>query len=212
MKPKGSNERLSKPFDPAQPYHRSPWSPDISGVALPNRGFTVWLSAYRVPDAKIKIFVKPGGQTKLEKPSTFSAIAVGKFKDKRVLPMTEVTLTPQRPWDLLGTMVVDNDYNLIFAAATQEERDEEWRVRKLQPLPLATPTAIPSATMTREQREDLIKRSEAIRKHVEEEKKQHGTMPLDTSPAPSASTPNDSPNDSHHGHGRAPSPQPSATP
>ncbi|HEY0370291.1 MAG TPA: hypothetical protein VGC85_11890, partial [Chthoniobacterales bacterium] len=216
MIPQGGDARLSKPFDPSQPYHTSPWTPDISGIALPNRGFTVWVSAYRVPKANIKVFVKPGGQSKLQKPSRFSTIAVGRFTDKRVMPMTEITLTPERPWDLLGTLIVGEEYEMIFKVATQEERDEEWRLRKLQPLPTPTPAEATATPMTREEMEDLRKRADRIRKQFEEQQKQRGSSPFEASPAPRESVPNESPNAGmHHTRARAPAeitPQPSATP
>jgi hypothetical protein len=190
-----TGKSVNPPFDPAKKWHTSNWSNDITGLSLPDRGFATWVASNTVPGAHYRVFVKFGNDPKKWKTTVFSGIAMGDFEQATVLPLGDVTLSPQRFWELLGTFTADENYKLTFARATQEERDQEWRAKKMQPPPVPTPppepgsaqsataAAIPRPSIDFADMERKRKELQERRRMEEERRAREGQQPSPTAPA-----------------------------
>jgi hypothetical protein len=152
----GGTASLNAIFDPNKKFNNSNWRDDITNVALPDRGFSIWVGSDTVPRGHYKVFVKLANDGARRKPTNVLTFGLGSFAKGRTVSLATTTLSPARFWACLGTLTVDNDYNLSFSEADQTQRDEEWR--KLmrsnpppQPTPLpegaTNPASAPAATV-----------------------------------------------------------------
>jgi ElaB/YqjD/DUF883 family membrane-anchored ribosome-binding protein len=180
-------------FDPNKKFNNSNWRDDITNVALPDRGFSIWVASDTVPRGHYKVFVKLANDGARRKPTNVLALGLGSFAKGRTVSLATTTLSPARFWACLGTLTVDNDYNLGFAEADQAQRDQEWR--KLmradpppQPTPVAevtpTPATAPAVTAQPTPAAAATMSEEERRARRERYMKEHGAQVPAQSPTP----------------------------
>ena len=190
----GKDKSANPPFDPAKKWHDSNWANDITDIWEPDRGYRVWVASQTVAGGHYRLFVNEGGEPPHRRTAGFAVLLFGDFPKARVAAVGGVVLGPQRPWDLVGTISVDNNWKINFTEASQAERDAEWRKRNLTPPPVPTeapakpaPTATPTATpIDRAANEAERQRGLEIRKKREEEQRRREQQQSRPSAAPTA--------------------------
>lgn len=186
------SERTGKsanpPFDPDRKWHNSGWKDDITGVRLPDRGFAAWVGATTAPGTSYRVFAKEGNDPGKRRPTNVSSVLFGDMTESRLIPLADLTLGPQRFWDLIGTVQADENGKLSFVEATQAQRDDEWRKRNMRPPPppTAAPTATPAPSIDME---DLERRRKEIQERVRREYEQKAGSPTQAPSATNAGTP-----------------------
>jgi hypothetical protein len=231
----GSDKSANPPFDAAKPWHASNWPNDITEITEPDRGYRVWITSQTVAGGNYRLFVKEASEPNLRRPTGFGVLLFGDFPKARFAQVAAIVLGPQRPWDLVGTISVDDNWKIGFKEATQAERDAEWRKRNLTPPPVPTeppvkpiPAARPTATpVDHAANEAERQRGLEIRKKREEEQRrkaqqQSGANTATPSPLPQATQSPDRPRTREEFEqllkrqqsrpSPAPSPVPTATP
>lgn len=162
-------------FDLTQPHQPRFWSGDVR-FWWPDHGVTVFLKRDTPVGAHNKVYVKLAADPAARKAATVSAAVFG--DGWGISPLTtDVTLDPARFWTLLGTFTAEPDGKMTFAAASQAERDAEWK--KLSngapppPAPATVPAAQPSATgMSVEDQKALVDRITKLREEAEQRRQQ----------------------------------------
>jgi len=185
---------VNPPFDPAKQWHNSNWPNDITQITEPDRGYCAWVASQTVAGSNYRIFVKEANEPASRRTTGFSIFVFGDFPQARLALVGIIVLGPGRPWDLVGTISVDNNWKISFREATQAERDAEWRKRNLTPPPppaepqaKPTPAATPTATpIDRAANEAERQRGLEIRKKREEEQRRREQQQSRPSAAPSA--------------------------
>src|SRR5437762_10311111 len=191
---------INPPFDPAKQWHNSNWIDDITQITEPDRGYCAWVSSQTIAGGNYRVFVKEANEPASRRTNGFSIFVFGDFPKARLALVGIIVLGPQRPWDLVGTISVDDNWKISFKEASQAERDAEWRKRNLtpppvpteppvKPAPAATPTATPidRAAMEAERQRGLElrkKREEAQRR--KEQQQSGGNL---ASPSPQTTPP-----------------------
>jgi hypothetical protein len=203
LTPEGGGKSANPPFDPAKSWHQSNWSNDITNVTDPDRGYRVWITSQTVAGGNYRLFVKEASEPDRRRTTGFGVLVFGDFPKARLAQVAEIVLGPQRPWDFVGTLSVDDKWEISFKEASQAERDAEWRKRNLSPPPVPTeppvkrttvPTATPTAAATpidRAAMDAQRKRMLEMRKKAEEEQRrkeqqQSGGNTPSPSPSPQA--------------------------
>jgi regulator of replication initiation timing len=174
-----SGKGVNGPLDPTKPHNFSNWSSDTMAYA-PGHGLTAWVTTDAPADTHYKVFVKLANDADKRMPTEIRTSAFGDFGKSNNFTLPAVTLTPERYWSLLGTIVVDAENKLGFKEATPGEREAEWK-ELMKNLPAPTPVPSPSlsataAPMTDEERRAL--REKFLREYEERHRQ---------SPAPGAS-------------------------
>src|SRR5947207_4159994 len=190
----GSDKSANPPFDPAKPWHDSNWVNDITEITEPDRGYRVWITSQTVAGGHYRLFVKEASEPNLRRTTGFGVLLFGDFPKARFAQVAAIVLGPQRPWDFVGTISVDDNWKISFKEASQAERDAEWRKRNLTPPPVPTeppvkpaPAATPTATpIDRAANEAERQRGLEIRKKREEEQRRREQQQSRPSAAPTA--------------------------
>jgi hypothetical protein len=169
----GSKTSANAWFDPSKQWNTSHWEHDLNAV-FPSLGMNVWMTSTALPNAHFKVYLKLANEPPARKAIEVSAAIYGDLGDTKNLLLPTITLTPERFWTFVGTIVVDENYKLVFFASTPEQRDEEWKkIAKTSPPPIVIPaptstaTPNPSATLSDERRAML----EKLRKEEEERRR-----------------------------------------
>jgi len=194
LAPEGGGKSANPPFDPAKPWHQSNWLNDITEITEPDRGYRVWIAAQTVAGGNYRLFVKEASEPDRRRTTGFGVLLFGDFPKARFAAVADIVLGPQRPWDFVGTISVDDNWKIGFKEASQAERDAEWRKRNLTPPPVPTqppakptPAARPTATpIDHAANEAERQRGLDIRKKREEEQRRREQQQSRPSAAPSA--------------------------
>ena len=185
---------INPPFDPAKQWHNSNWIDDITQITEPDRGFCAWVSSQTIAGSNYRVFVKEANELASRRTTGFSIFVFGDFPQARLALGAVIVLGPQRPWDFVGTISVDDKWKISFKEATQAERDAEWRKRNLTPPPVPTeppvkptPAARPTATpIDHAANEAERQRGLDLRKKREEEQRRREQQQSRPSAGPSA--------------------------
>ncbi len=168
------------PLDPTKPRNFSNWASDQMAF-VPNHGVTVWVTSDAPADAHFKVYLKLASDVNTRVPTLLQTAVFGDFGKTNSFTLPSVTLTPERYWMFVGTLVVDADNKLTFKEATTAERETEWKELMKN---VATPTPVPSpsitataAPATEEQRRALLER---LRKDAEERRRRQSPAPSPT--------------------------------
>jgi len=131
------------PFDPTNAHNSTFWPGDhhIYGAA-----FATWIVRDSPEGVHYKLYARLTNDIGQRQACTVSTLVVSDGPDVAV---PTVNLTPERPWELAGTLTVGKNNALSYKEATQAERDAEWqKLPKETPPPKTTPTATPTPTAT----------------------------------------------------------------
>jgi hypothetical protein len=157
-------------FDPSI-LVQTGWENDLTNIHVPRRGVTLWISSTTRPQSSYRLFVRyvphPDDNTPLghhNLPTRVNLNFVGAFTEH---PTPWVTLAPERPWVLAGTLKIDDKGRLSYKEASEAERDESWRTIMKSEVPTPAPTATPR-TLDNDEMERLRKQNEEERRKFEE--------------------------------------------
>jgi hypothetical protein len=140
----GSNKSANPPFNPTTAWHLSHWENDLK-ADFPGLGMNIWLTSSATQNSHFKVYLKLANEPQARKAIDVSSAIYGDLGTKTVLLLPTVTLTPERFWTFVGTIVVDDNHKLTFIAATPEQREAEWKaIAKTSPPPIVTPTPAPT--------------------------------------------------------------------
>src|SRR5256885_893143 len=188
-------ERMSDPAQ-AEELRRliEEMTAQIKQITEPDRGFCVWVSSQTIAGSNYRVFVKEANEPASRRTTGFSIFVFGDFPQARLALGAVIVLGPQRPWDFVGTISVDDKWKISFKEATQAERDAEWRKRNLTPPPVPTeppvkptPAARPTATpIDHAANEAERQRGLDLRKKREEEQRRREQQQSRPSAGPSA--------------------------
>lgn len=124
----GEKGTYMPPFQLVQQWRY--FSDELYVDASGQRGAEIWLYERAVPGNRIKVFYKLDGDAR---PScTVRGYVFGNAFEQIRLP--ESALDTRKPWLLAGTLTVDDDHKVRFAAATEaESRAEAEALRQRTP-------------------------------------------------------------------------------
>jgi hypothetical protein len=152
------------PLDPVKPRNFSNWASDQMAF-VPNHGVTVWVTSDAPADAHFKVYLKLASDANTRVPTLLQTVVFGDFGKTNNFTLPNVTLTPERYWMLVGTVVVDADNKLTFKEATAAEREAEWtELMKNVKTPTPVPSPSVSATVPVFPGDDVRKEMERLRK------------------------------------------------
>ncbi len=168
------------------------WENDLTNIRVPRHGVTLWISSTTRSQSSYRLFVRyqhaddttPFGHR--NQPTRVNLSFVGAFAEH---PSPWISLAPERPWVLAGTLNIDDKGVLSYKEASEAERDESWRTIMKSEVPTPVPTATPRSTLTNDEMERLRKQNEEERRKFEELRKQRqqreGASPGATTSPPS---------------------------
>lgn len=120
---------------------------------LSSRGAAMKTTFVGSPGNHYVIYVKSTADPNRREATTIDSALVSGFDDDHATRLAKVTLSPERPWMLLGTITIDDNYDPIFKEATSAERDAEWQaVTHRTPTPTPTPPSAESLKAAAEAR------------------------------------------------------------
>jgi hypothetical protein len=173
LKQRGSG-KMQPGFDPKLSVQPAYWPGDIS---MPGR-MSFWVSATRAHGSILKAYVSYFTAPERRAPASVRLSSIGEGMPNQTV--LEYKLTPDRPWDFIGTFTVTGNRVPIFKAATQEERDAEWQALTGGP-PKPAVQATPAPTGARERapfdREAADRLREQSRRSSEIRNRATGTAP-----------------------------------
>src|SRR5256714_10528468 len=121
----GKDKSANPPFDPAKKWHQSNWANDITDITEPDRGYRVWVTSQTVAGGHYRLFVNEGGEPQHRRTTGFAVLLFGDFPKARFAAVGGIVLGPERPWDLGGTISVDDNWKISFKEASQAQRGAE---------------------------------------------------------------------------------------
>jgi hypothetical protein len=186
MAPEGGGKSANPAFDPSMQRHTSRWQNDQTAF-LTRRGVAMWVTSDVPPSSHFKIYAKLANEVPERKSTEVVATIFGDIGEKGIEQLPVVTLTPERFWEWIGTVVVDDNNKLIFIAATSEQRDAEWKAisKSVPPVAKATATAATVASPTATASVTSAEERRALLEKMRKEREQH----QQTSPTATASSP-----------------------
>jgi regulator of replication initiation timing len=145
------------PFDPSKQWNGTYWQGD-SRLVAPQHGVTAWMMRDLPPGTVVKLYAKVNAIDIFGAPAHIAGTIAGsgstemKLDDGSVvrtaynpIKLPTVELTPSRPWILFGTLTSHTLGKIDFTAATETERDAEWKtLSKSTPRAPATPALSPT--------------------------------------------------------------------
>ncbi len=123
VRPGSAEGEKSPPFDPTRQWSHLYW-PGDSEASLPSNGVSIWMVREAPAGSRFKLYVKVSPVDAIVSPRV-SGLVIG--ADFAAISLPTVTLIPTRPWMLVGTLACPEPGKVIFTAATEGERDLEWK-------------------------------------------------------------------------------------
>ena len=139
-------KKTNPPMDLTKAHQTSFWAGDIP-LWWTDHGITVWMTRDAPAGVHYKVYVKLNPDSVVGW-RTAAKVATMAFAERENLQLPDVALTPERFWELVGTLSVGADGKFAFKEATQAERDVEWsKLSKGTPPPAVKPTATGAPVM-----------------------------------------------------------------
>ncbi|HJT82282.1 MAG TPA: hypothetical protein VJ719_13895 [Chthoniobacterales bacterium] len=144
------------PFDP----NKQPQWPSWTGDTLTwLNGASAWVVRDSPPNIHYKVYVKLTNEPATRAATTVSGSIVGESA-QWVVNLPQVSLTPTRFWEFLGTITGGEEGKTSFEPATAEQQEAEWKkISGAAPPPAVTATpAVQRATPPGLSKEEMDKR------------------------------------------------------
>ena len=130
--------QLQPPYDPELKFHFTFWPGDF---LLRLGASTTWVSQDRMRGTEIKVYGKLVNDPEQRKTTMVYGSILGDKLPGFTIP--SFSLTPERFWTLIGTVVFDDNRTPKFTVATQQERDAEWTILTKAKPPAEPPPSAP---------------------------------------------------------------------